>query len=148
MVFDNSHVIPIIWILRPNRVVVLDSIESSDSKVWLMLFSDVLCNSPLLTENVVLELNKITGTSRVFERMAFLHWFEFVFNGIKLVVIEDRPAVSLVASFISELVIPQLLLKTMLSIVVYHCSVSGSLKDRILFLLNRKLTLCFNMSAL
>ena len=84
MVFDTSHVLPMIWILRSNRVVVLDSIESSDSKVWLMPFSDVLCNSPLLTENVVLELNKITGTSRVFERMAFLHWFEFFSMGLSL----------------------------------------------------------------
>ena len=74
-----------------------------------MEFSEVFCRRPLLTENAVLELNKITGTSRVFERMEFLHLFEFFLSGIKLVVIQDKPAVSLVASFISESVIPQVI---------------------------------------
>ena len=148
MVLETSHDLSMIWILWPNNVVNLDSIESSHSNVWLSLFSDLFCSSPFFTENDVLELNIITGTSNIFETMAFLHWFELRCSGIKLVVIEDMPAVSRVASFISESVIPQVLLYTMVSIVAYHCSVSGSLKESILFLLNRKLTLCFNSLAL
>ena len=147
-VLDTIHDLPMIWILRPNSVVVFDRMESSDNSVWLMPLSDASFKRASRTKNVVLELNWMTGTRRVFSRIAFSHLFEFGFKGTKLIVIEVRPAVSLVASFISEFVIPWVLLVTMLSIAVNHCSVSGSLKDKILFLLYMNAISCFKISAL
>ena len=80
---DTKHDLPIIWIFHPNSVVVFDRIESSDNSVWLMLLSVVSFNRPFLTENVLLELNRMTGTNKVFSRIASSHLFEFGFNGSK-----------------------------------------------------------------
>ena len=84
-----------------------------------------------MIEKVVLELNRMTGTIMVFETMAFLHWFELFSRGITLVVSVDKLAVSLVASLISELVMPWALLLTICSIVEYQRSVPGSLNESI-----------------
>ena len=101
-----------------------------------------------MIEKVVLELNRIIGTIMVFETMAFLHLLELFSSGITLVVIVDKLAVSLVASFISELVIPLALLLTICSIVEYQRSVPGSLNERILSSLNIWLILCLCWKAL
>ena len=113
-------------------------IESTDSSVLLVPSVELSLNSPSWTENILLELNWITGTRRVFSRIAFSHLFEFGFKDTKLVVIEVKPAVRLVASFISDFVIPTVLLVTILPIVEYHFSVSGSSKDKIFVFVEHK----------
>ena len=110
--------------------------------MWLVPSVDLSCRSPSLTENVVLVLNWTTGIRRVFSKTAFSHLFECGFTETKLVVTEVRPAVNLIASFISDFVMPLVLLVTTLPIVVNHRSVSGSLNDKILALLNINEILC------
>ena len=60
----------------------------------------------------MLELNIITGIIIVLETMAFFNFLELFNRGITLVVSVDKLAVSLVASLISELVMPWALLLT------------------------------------
>ena len=98
--------------------------------------------------NLVLLLNWMTGTKRVFSRIASSHLSEFGFRGTRLVVSDVKPAESLVASFISVLVMPMVLLITTSLIVENHFSVCGSSKDRIFCLLVMNDTWCCRVSAL
>ena len=147
-VLDTMQDLPITWIFLLNRVVVFDRIESSESKVWLVLLLDSSFNKPSRRINALLELKRMTGITNVFSSIASSHLFEFGFNGSKLVVIEVKPAVSLVACFISDLVLPLVLLVITSLIVVNHCSVSGSLNVKTLLLFSINTILCFRSSAL
>ena len=140
--------LPITWIFLLNRVVVCERIESPESKVWLWLLPGSSFNNPSLRVNVLLELKLMTGITNVFNSIASLHLFEFGFNGSRLVVIDVRPGVSLVVSFISDLVMPMVLLVTVSLIVVNHCSVSGSLNVKTLLLSSINTISCFKPSAL
>ena len=69
-------------------------------------------------------------------------------RGIIFVVMVDTLAVSLVASFTSEVEIPTAFSSTIFSIVEYHFSEPGSVKDIILSSLNKKFNVWRDCTAL
>ena len=83
----------------------------------------------------------MTGIIIVLVINASLHLFVKFLRGIIVVVMVDTLAVNLVASLISAVVIPFAFSFTMFSIVEYHRSDPGSLKEIILFSLNKKFIL-------